>query len=168
MIQYFRKGLRPSVWAQLNARGRDLDSWEEAIKKAVNAEAKTLLQSSTSTCNMNSRCPQGNRPIKKDKKDSGGKNKSTDSASANTSSGKQSFSTQQISSPNLKKDQDHQQGGSRRRGGRRGQGHSHDSLLTGVNASIVKKEVKNVSQVECYNCHRKGHYTTKCPQRPKN
>ena len=108
MIRYFQEGLRPSVRAQLDARGRDLDSWEEAVEKAVNAEAKALLQSSSSICDMDSRCPKGNRPAKKDEKDS--KNKSTDSASADTSSGKQSSSTQQTSS--AKKDQDHQQGGS--------------------------------------------------------
>ena len=43
MIRYFREGLRPSVRAQLDARGRDLDSWEEAVEKAVNAKAKALL-----------------------------------------------------------------------------------------------------------------------------
>ena len=38
----------------------------------------------------------------------------------------------------------------------------------GVNASTVKKEVKDISQIGCYNCHRKEHYATKCFQRPKN
>ena len=107
MFQYFREGLRLSIRAQLDARGRDLDSWEEAVEKAVNAEAKAMLQSSASTRDMDSRCPRGNRPAKKEDKDSSGKNKSTDSPSADTSSGKQSSSTQQTSS-NPKKDQDHQ------------------------------------------------------------
>ena len=110
MIQYFRKGLRPFVQAQLDTQGRNQDSWEEAVKKAVNAKAKTLLQSSSSICDIDSRYPQGNRSAKKKEKDSGGKNKSTDSPSADTSSGKQSSSTQQTSS--AKKDQDHQQEGS--------------------------------------------------------
>ena len=74
----------------MDTQGRDLDSWEEAVEKAVNTEAKTMLQSSSSTREMDSRCPRGNR--KKDEKDSG-KNKSTDSTSADTSSGKQSSST---------------------------------------------------------------------------
>ena len=115
MIRCFREGLRPSIRAQLDARGRDLDSWEEAVEKAVNAEAKALLQSSASTRDMDSRCPRGNRPARKEEKDS--KNKSADSASADTSSGKQSSSTQQTSSANSKKDQNHQQGDFRRQGG---------------------------------------------------
>ena len=53
---------------------------------------------------MDSRYPQGNR--KKDEKDFG-KNKSTDSAPTDTSNGKQSSSTQQTSSANPMKDQDH-------------------------------------------------------------
>ena len=88
IIRYFREGLKPSVRAQLDTRGRNQDSWEEAVEKAVNAEAKALLQSSASICDMDSRCPRGNRPARKEEKDSGGKNKSTDSPSADTSSGK--------------------------------------------------------------------------------
>ena len=93
MIRYFREGLRLSVRAQLDVQGKDLDSWKEAVKKAVNVEAKALLQSSSSTRNMDSRCPQGNRPTKKEEKDFNGKNKSTDSALADISSGKQLSST---------------------------------------------------------------------------
>ena len=118
MIRYFREGLRPSVRAKLDTRGRNLDSWEEAVEKAVNVKAKASLQSSSITRNIDSRCPQGNKPAKKEEKDLGRKNKSTDSPSADTSSGKQFSSTQQTSSANPKKDQDHQQGGSRRQGGR--------------------------------------------------
>ena len=108
MIQYFRKSLKPFVQAQLDARGRDLDSWKEVVKKTVNTKAKTMLQSSFSTRDMDSKCPQRNR--KKDKKDSGGKNKSINSTFADTFSGKQSSSTQQTSFANPKKDQDQQQG----------------------------------------------------------
>ena len=104
MIQCFRKGLRPSIRAQLDAWGRDLDSWEEAVEKTVNAEAKALLQSPASIRNMDSRCPRGSRPAKREEKDFGGKNKSTNSTPADTSSGKQSSSTQQTSSANPKKD----------------------------------------------------------------
>ena len=88
MIRCFLEGLKPSVRAQMDTQSRDLDSWEEAVEKAVNAEAKAMLQSSASTRDIDSRCPRGNRPAKKEKKDSSGKNKSTDSSSADTSSEK--------------------------------------------------------------------------------
>ena len=69
MIRYFWKGLKLSVRAQLNARGQDLDSWKETIEKAVNAKTKTLLQSSFNICKIDSSCPHGNKPIKKEEKD---------------------------------------------------------------------------------------------------
>ena len=94
---------------------------------------------------MNSKCPWGNRPARKEVKDSGGKNKSTNSPSADMSSGKQSFSTQQTSSTNPKKYQDHQQEGSQRWKPQQRQGRGHDSPATGVNANTVKKEEKDLS-----------------------
>ena len=121
-----------------------------------------MLQSSSSTRNMDSRCPRGNKPGKKKEKDSDGKNKSIDSTFANISSGKQSSSTQQTSFANPKKDQDHQQEGFWCRAGQWRQGCSHNSPATSVNASTVKKKVKDISQIECYNCHQKRHYPTKC------
>ena len=93
MIRYFQEGLRPSIQAQLDARCQELDFWKEAIEKAVNAEAKTLLQSSSNIRHMDSRYFRRNKPAKKEEKDSGKKNKSTDSVFADTSSGKQSSST---------------------------------------------------------------------------
>ena len=164
MIRCFREGLRPSIQAQLDARGRDLDSWEEAVEKAVNAEAKASLQSPASTRDMDSRCPQGSRPAKREEKDSGRKNKSTDSNPADTSSGKQSSSARQTSSANPKKDLDHQQG-PRRRGGQ-GHGRNPDSSAMGVNI-VPTKEGRDMSQIECYNSHRKGHYSNKCSWNPK-
>ena len=87
MIQYFQEGLRLFVQAQLDAQGRDLDFWKEGVKKAVNTKAKAMLQSSFSTCKMDSRCLQKNRPAKKEEKDSG-KNKSIKPVPIDTFSGK--------------------------------------------------------------------------------
>ena len=52
MIRCFLEGLRSSIWAQLDVRSWELDSWEEAVEKTVNAEAKALLQSASSTRKM--------------------------------------------------------------------------------------------------------------------
>ena len=66
---------------------RELDSWKEAIEKAVNSKAKTLFQLSSSSHKMDSKCPWGNKPTKKEEKDFG-KINLTDTPSANKSSGK--------------------------------------------------------------------------------
>ena len=153
MIRYFREGLRPSIRAQLDTRGRDLDFWEEAVEKAVNAETKALLQSLASTRDMDSRCSRRNRPAKREEKHS--KNKSTDFTPANISSKKQSSSTQQTSSPHPNKG-----------GPRRGKGQSQDSPATGVNTTPKKEEV-DFSQVDCFYYRKKGHYANRCPQKKR-
>ena len=56
MIRYFWEDLKLSVQAQLDTRGWNQDSWKEIIKKAVNIKAKTLLQSFSSICDIDSKC----------------------------------------------------------------------------------------------------------------
>ena len=93
MIKCFLEGLKLSVRAQMDTQSRDLNSWEEAMEKTVNAEVKTMLQTFSSIRDMDSRCPRENKPARKEEWDSGGKNKSTDSASTDISSEKQTSST---------------------------------------------------------------------------
>ena len=155
LIQYFREGLRPYIRAQLDVRDRELDSWEEAIEKAVDAEAKALLQPPSGTREIDAKCLRGYRPAKKEDKDSG-KNNSVDILPADVPSGKQTSFTHQ------KKDQNHQ-GGPRHRG-RQGRRRGPDSSVTGVNITSEKEE-KDISYIECFHCRRKGHFANKCPQK---
>ena len=62
LIRFFCKGLRPSIKAQIEQRGREHDSWEELVEKAIDAEAKASLQPPSILCEMDQRCPRGNRP----------------------------------------------------------------------------------------------------------
>ena len=39
MIRYFRKGLRPSIQAEIEQHGRKLDSFKELVEKVVDAKA---------------------------------------------------------------------------------------------------------------------------------
>ena len=109
---------------------------------------------------MDSRCPQGNKFAKKEEKNSSEKNKSTDSTLADTSSEKQSFSTQQTSFVYPKKDQNYC-------GGLwRGRGRGQDSPATGVNVTPKKKE-RDLSQVDYFHCRKKGYYVNRCLQKKK-
>ncbi len=70
LIDYFREGLRPSIRAQLDHQGRDLDAWEEVVEKAGDAKAKANLQPPFYIRKIDSRCPKGHHPsAKKDKED---------------------------------------------------------------------------------------------------
>ena len=111
-----------------------LDFWEEAVKKAVNAKAKSLLQSFFSTHDIDLRRSRGNRAAKKEEKDSDGKNKSINSIFADIFSGKQLSFTQQTSSAYPKKDQNH----GKSPWHEKGQG--QDSPAMGVNVTPKKKE----------------------------
>ena len=62
LIRFFREGLKPSIKAQMEQRGRELDSWEELVEKAIDAEAKASLQPQSILRKMDQRCPHGNRP----------------------------------------------------------------------------------------------------------
>lgn len=45
----------------MDQRGRELDSWDELVEKAIDAEAKASLQPAFILREMDQRCPQGNR-----------------------------------------------------------------------------------------------------------
>ena len=59
-------GMRPSIRAETNERGQDLDIWEEAIEKIIDAEAKATRQPQSFMREMDNRCPRGHRPVKSD------------------------------------------------------------------------------------------------------
>ena len=44
MIRYFREGLKPLIRAEIEQRGRKLDSFKELVEKAVDGEAKAALK----------------------------------------------------------------------------------------------------------------------------
>ena len=61
VVRFFREGLKPSVKAQMEQRGREKDSWEKLIEKAIDAEAKASLQAPSNLREMDQRCPRGNK-----------------------------------------------------------------------------------------------------------
>ena len=62
MLKYFREGLKPSVLAELKHQDLELESFNQMVKKAVDAEAKSALRPRSSTKKMDQNCSQGNRP----------------------------------------------------------------------------------------------------------
>ncbi len=158
LIRYFREGLRPSIRAQLDYWGRDLDGCEKVVKKADDVEAKANLQPPFYVSDNDTRCPKSHRPsAKKDKNDTyrepqNEASKDKDKAKSHNSS---TFTNQpQTHAP--KKDKRGCQGG-------------HPA--TGVNATKVPKKDKalmDLSHIECYTCYQKGHYVIKCLDKPKN
>ena len=168
IIRYFRKDFRPYIWAQLDVRDRDLDSWDEVVDKTVDAEAKASFQAPSGTREMDSQCPQGQRPTKKDDKDFRDfeKNKSSQNPLANIlSSGTQSSPAQP------KKEQNSRS----RREKPQQQSQGQNTPVTGVNTTVVRKnkdkdkDKKNFSNIKWYTYKQKSYYANKCPEKePKN
>ena len=62
MLRYFHKGLKPSVLVELEYRNLELESFDQIIKKAVDANIKSALRAHSSIKEMDQNCPQSNRP----------------------------------------------------------------------------------------------------------
>ncbi len=160
LIRYFREGLRPSIRAQLDYRGRDLDGWEEVVEKAGNAEAKANLQSPFYVRDIDARCPKGHRPLSK-------KNKEDTYREPQSEASKDKDKAKSHSSP-TSANQPQIQASKKGKRGRRGGHGGHPAI--GVNATEGAKKdkaPKDLSHIECYTCHQKGYYATKCPNKPK-
>ncbi len=163
LICYFREGLRPSIRAQLDNRGRDLDAWDEMVEKTVNAEAKASLQPPSGTRKIDSRCSKGYRPLVKKDKD----NTYWEQRDETSNKDKEKAKCHNLlSSAN----QPQTQASNSKRRQRKGRGGGHPA--TGVNATkVVKKDkdkANDLSHVECYTYKQKGHYANKYPDKPKN
>ncbi len=133
------------------------------MEKAGDAEAKANLQPPFYVRDIDAKCPKGHRLSSKNKEDTyrepqSEASKDKDKAKSHNSS--TSANQHQPQTQACKKD---------KRGCREGHGGGHPA--TGVNATEVAKKdkaPKDLSHIECYTCHQKGHYTTKCPNKPKN
>ena len=59
MLKYLRKGLKPSISAELEHWDLELENFDQIVKKAVNVEAKLDLRPGSSTKEMDQNCPWG-------------------------------------------------------------------------------------------------------------
>ena len=62
MLRYFQEGLKPSVLAELEHRDLELESFDQMVKKAVNAEAKSALRTRSSPKEIDQNCPRESQP----------------------------------------------------------------------------------------------------------
>ena len=61
MICYFRKSFKPFIKIKIEQQNRESMNFEEIVQRAVNAETKVGLRSSTMVRNSDIRCPKNYR-----------------------------------------------------------------------------------------------------------
>ena len=62
MLKYFRKNLKPFVLAELEYQDLKLKSFNQIVKKTVNAEVISALWPCFNTKEIDQNRPQGNQP----------------------------------------------------------------------------------------------------------
>ena len=176
MICYFRKGLRPYIKVKMEQQDRESIDFEEMVQRAVNAEAKAGLRSSTMVRESDARCSKGhhlshNIPSKmqtqgttakkprtkefrlKEAKLTDGKNPALP-RSKSAEPGKTSRTDKRREYLEKKKKKPHRK---------------NNTSATGDNANAIevgKKQKQGNNR--CYNCQKKGHFSRNCPEPPKN
>ena len=62
MIRYFRDGLIPSIWAEMEQCRRELNSFKELVEKAIDAKARAALRPRSYARETDQHCPRGSWP----------------------------------------------------------------------------------------------------------
>ena len=168
MICYFREGLKPFIKVKMEQQDRESVNFEEMVQRAVNAEAKAGLRSTTMVRDSDIHCLQGHRSS----------NNITLKVQTQGTAAKDSSCPKELKTKDPKsvpprdnpaepaKKEDKQKRFKRWRERTR---ESKETPATGDNTvdTAKKKKKRDTSKVTCFNCDKKGHYASNCTK-PKN
>ena len=171
MLRYFRDDLKPSVLAKLEYQDLELASFDQMVKKAVDAKAKSAFWPCSNIKKMDQNCPRGNRPTNSTV------TKSQSSVIKNPrleelkvqgieSSGPQQSESSKKAQKEKKKEQ-------RQRDQKRWEGST--PAVDAHTKPHQKKKKKHYSdkapweksQVKCFKCFKLGHYPNAYPELQK-
>ena len=153
----------------MEQQDRESMDFEEMVQRAVNAEAKAGLRSSSMVRDSDIRCPRGHRPSNSTAakvQTQGTKDSHPEEPKAKETRPASSRAEASEPSEQARKEKKRKRHPERR-------DKKEQTPASTANATEVqqKKKKKNrdrdVSEVTCYNCNKKGHYANTCTE-PKN
>ena len=177
MVRYFEEGLKPSIKAEIEQDNSQLIDYEELVLKAVRVEAKAGLCPSSYVRKTDLDCLRGNQSAhttvhKVQIKGAGKDYRGDDSKASKGSTHTPASASTQDSKPSDKARKDKKK---KYYQDKRDSKEPKDSTTPafGVNMAEVggkgrRKNKRDVSEITCFNCNKKGHYSNKCPELPKN
>ena len=176
MLRYFRECLKPSVLAELEYRNLELENFNQMVKKAVNAKAKSALWLCSSTKKIDQNYPQGNQSANSTvakSQDSAMKDPRIEEPKVRGTKSLLGLQRSESSKKARKEKKKEQRQKERKR-------QKGSAPATGVNTAQTKephqkkkrehcldKAPCETNQIKCYNCWKMGHYAITCPE-PKN
>ena len=161
----------------MQQRSRELDSFEELVEKTVDTEAKAALRPRSYARKTDQYCFQSSRPLVAKASTQGQpmKNLRVEEPKSRPQKSKapapQHFDSAETSKKARKEKKKNNRQNKRDR--RAQKGSTPPTGVNTINADDSKKKRNgsnrcDPSEVVCYNCNKKGHYSNKCPEPPKS
>ena len=154
----------------MEQQDRESMDFEEMVQRAVNAEAKAGLRSSTMVRESDARCPRSHRPShntssKVQTQGTTAKKPRTEESrpkeAKSTNAPPHSESTEPGKTSRTDKRREYLEKKKKKRD------RKNNTPATGDNANEISEKKKRGDD-RCYNCQKKGHFSRNCPEPPKN
>ena len=147
----------------MEQRGREKDSWEELVEKAIDAEAKASLQPSSFIRDMDQCCPRGNRPAHAIVTKS---HASSARDPRDEPSEKAQYKPPHSSRPHFLRSKNGET--SDRKARKEKKKHRRQEQARKDSTPATGGACKDLSHITHFNCDKKGHYADKCTEPRKD
>ena len=167
MICDFWKSLKLFIKVEMEQQDCESMNFEEMVQRAVNAEAKAGLKSSTMVRNLDARCPSGHRlshNISYKVQTQGFSYKD----SLHSEKSKNKYQKPAAPRGNAAKPANKKDNKKRLQWRRREQNKQIPATGNTTKASKKKKKRRNSSKITYFNCNKKGNFASNCLKPSKN